>query len=98
MLVAERNSAEVKKGIERDFKWGVLNRTHTIFDYTYDIFTEAVSREVVFETEFITSKLKDGRIRIFTSLSQTGYYYFICKLTVHFLRLEPQDTVRDSLK
>jgi len=41
-----------------------------------------------FPKNLVNSAIKDGRIKKLGSLNDFGYYLFLCKLTVHFMRPE----------
>ena len=63
----------------------------------YGDFITDLSCITTFEREYIYKGIKNDKIEILASLSQTGYYYFICKLTVHLLRMEAQEISREIL-
>lgn len=62
----------------------------------YHGFIADLSGITTFETGYVNRGLRDKKMKILASLSQTGYYFFICKLTVHFLRREPSDAIRED--
>lgn len=60
-------------------------------------FIADLSYITTFEREYIYRGIKNNKIEILASLSQTGYYFFICKLTVHLLRIEAHEISREII-
>jgi len=49
-----------------------------------------------YNKNLIVNSINNGKLNKVVSLSQFGYYLFLCKLTVHFLR--PEDTGLQALR
>jgi len=64
---------------------------HMFKDYVIDL-----SLLNSYNKHMIVNAISDGKIKRVASLSQFGYYLFLCKLTVHFFR--PEDTGVQELR
>lgn len=81
-----------KNNITKNLIYRLLYFPDSIFkDYVVDL-----SLLNSYNKQLIINAINDGKIKKVASLSQFGYYLFICKLTVHFLR--PEDTGIQELR
>jgi hypothetical protein len=46
---------------------------------------------------YFHEKMREGSIKKVAELSFNGYYYYLAKLTLHFMRRETQDVIREKL-
>ena len=78
-------------------------RKNEIFDKFYLPSNEGCPELIIdfnginsYKREYIEKTLNDNKSERVYSLSQTGYWYLICKLTVHFCRPETEDAIRED--
>lgn len=76
-------------------------KRNTVYDYMY-IPDEVMSKKFVnfqiantYNKELIMTGLREGRIKRIASLNQIGYYLFVVKLTVYFMRKEDEGTLQE---
>lgn len=81
------------RGNEKELKDNI------IFDYMYipDIAGKFVTFNIVSacDRELILKGIETKKIRRVASLNQIGYYFFIIKLSVYFMRKEDSDTLEE---
>lgn len=74
-------------------------KNNTIYDYMYipdSIMQDKfINFEIIntYNKQLIASGIDNGRIKRLSSLNQIGYYFFIIKLTVYFMRKEDHGTL-----
>jgi len=69
------------------------NRIYRFIFIPENIFTDFVvdlSRVTTFNKAYIEKSIDENRAEYVASLNQLGYYFFLCKIAIHFLR--PEDT------
>lgn len=75
-------------------------KKNTVFDYMY--ISDGCMKDkfinfqimTTYNKELITSGLENGKLQRTASLNQIGYYFFVVKLTVYFMRKEDSDTLK----
>ena len=83
------------------FKGDLVNlKKNRIFDYMFIDETVLADKYIAFEyinpysKNLITDIIDKKKTRRVASLNQIGYYFFVIKLTVYFLRKEDDDTLK----
>ncbi len=85
----------------RNGSWGQI-RQNRFYDLMYlagvpskgDVVVDLATVQTV-PTSHIRARLEENNLTRVSSFTQLGYYFFIAKLTVHFLRAKEDDEVRN---
>ena len=73
--------------IKKNLTYSILYFNDTLLQ---DFFVD-FSRLTTFNKDFLLNAVKEQRVQRLYSLSIFGYYLFLCKLAVHFMRPENQE-------